>query len=127
MTDTHVLIVDDEAALRKSTIRLLRAAGIHADETGTGEEALQRLSACGYDVILLDIKMPGISGIEVLKRLRENNCPSEVIVLSGHASLDTAVELMDHGAYDYMLKPYEPDELIAKILRARDRKRDREA
>lgn len=127
MSNANVLIVDDEDALRDVMIRRLRMAGIHADGVGAGEQALELLSTCGYDVIILDVKMPGISGIEVLKRLRVNGCPSEVIVLSGHASLDAAVELMEQGAYDYMMKPYDLEELIEKILRAQDRKLDREA
>lgn len=121
-----VLIVDDEEAFRRSLLKILRARQIDADAVGDGEAALEALSSKPYDVALLDVKMPGISGIEVLKRLKEQGIKTEVIVLSGHASLDTAVEIVKYGAYDYLLKPCDTEELLLKLSNAHDQRLEKD-
>jgi YesN/AraC family two-component response regulator len=78
------------------------------------------------DVVLLDIKMPGMSGVEVLRQMREQGCKAEVIVLSGHVLLDTAVEIMEFGVNDYLLKPCDTEELMDRITLAHERKTERE-
>ena len=129
MTDTkektiRVLVVDDEARFRTTLIKILEAKGIEATAAADGAAALAEIQRCAYDVVLLDVKMPGMDGIEVLKNLRERRCPAEVIILSGHAAVDTAMAIVRHGAFDYLLKPCDIDELLDKIHAAHDRKTD---
>ena len=113
-----VLIVDDEDHFCRSLLKILHARKISATAVNRGDAALEELSRNPYDVVLLDVKMPGISGIEVLKLMKERKIKAEVIILSGHASLDTAVEIVKYGAYDYLLKPCDTDELLLKISNA---------
>jgi DNA-binding NtrC family response regulator len=113
-----VLIVDDEEQFCRSLLKILTARKIVATSVNRGDSALEELSRNPYDVVLLDVKMPGISGIEVLKLMKERGIKAEVIVLSGHASLETAVEIVKYGAYDYLLKPCDTEELLVKITSA---------
>jgi DNA-binding NtrC family response regulator len=121
-----VLIVDDEAHFCRSLLKILNARGIEAFAVNRGEDALEEIARNPYDVVLLDVKMPGISGIEVLKRMKERGIKAEVIVLSGHASVDTAVEIVKYGAYDYLLKPCDTDELLVKISNAYEQRLEKE-
>ena len=121
-----VLIVDDEDVFRSVLVRRLQSRGIQAFDVSRGEEALEFLQKRNIDVVLLDIKMPGMSGVDVLRQMRERGCNAEVIVLSGHAFLDAAVEIMDFGVNDYLLKPCDIDELLDKITFAHERKTERE-
>jgi DNA-binding response OmpR family regulator len=121
-----VLIVDDEEGFRSVLVRRLQARGIQAFEVGRGEEALAFLQIHSVDVVLLDIKMPGMSGVEVLRQMREQGCKAEVIVLSGHVFLDAAVEIMEFGVNDYLLKPCDTGELMDRITLAHERKTERE-
>jgi DNA-binding response OmpR family regulator len=121
-----VLVVDDEEGFRSVLVRRLQARGIQAFEVGQGEEALAFLKTRSVDVVLLDIKMPGMSGVEVLRQMREQGCKAEVIVLSGHVFLDAAVEVMDFGVNDYLLKPCDTGELMDRITLAYERKTERE-
>jgi DNA-binding response OmpR family regulator len=121
-----VLIVDDEDGFRSVLVRRLQARGIKVFGVGRGEEALEFLKTQNIDVVLLDIKMPGMSGVDVLRQMRELGCKAEVIVLSGHVFLDTAVEIMDFGVNDYLLKPCDTEELMDRITLAYERKTERE-
>ncbi|MDO9262979.1 MAG: response regulator [Desulfosalsimonadaceae bacterium] len=121
-----VLIVDDEAHFCRSLLKILSARGISAFAVNRGEDALEEIVRNPYDVVLLDVKMPGISGIEVLKRMKEKGIKAEVIVLSGHASVDTAVEIVKYGAYDYLLKPCDTDELLVKISNAYEQRLEKD-
>ncbi|MCX5881485.1 MAG: response regulator [Deltaproteobacteria bacterium] len=121
-----VLIVDDEDGFRSVLVRRLQARGIQAFGIGRGEEALEFLQTRNIDVVLLDIKMPGMSGVDVLRQMREQGCKAEVIVLSGHVFLDTAVEIMNFGVNDYLLKPCDTEELMDRITLAHERKTERE-
>jgi DNA-binding response OmpR family regulator len=121
-----VLIVDDEDDFRSVLVRRLQARGIQVLGVGCGEDALEFLNKQNVDVVLLDIKMPGMSGVDVLRQMREQGCKAEVIVLSGHVFLDTAVEIMDFGVNDYLLKPCDTEELMDRITLAHERKTERE-
>ncbi|MBI5588918.1 MAG: response regulator [Deltaproteobacteria bacterium] len=121
-----VLIVDDEDGFRSVLIRRLQNRGIQAFGVGRGEEALEFLKTRNVDVVLLDIKMPGMSGVDVLHQMRKQGCKAEVIVLSGHVFLDTAVEITDFGVNDYLLKPCDTEELMDRITLAYERKTERE-
>lgn len=128
MTPTcRVLIVDDEAVFRKNLARVLGQYGISSAEAPDGETALARAAAEAFDVVLLDLKMPGMDGTQTLKHLKAGGCTAEVIVLTGHASLEEAVALIAEGAFDYMLKPYESRELLELVNAAAEQKARREA
>jgi DNA-binding NtrC family response regulator len=118
----RVLIVDDEERFRTTLLKILMAKGIQATAAPDSAAALAELDRCAYDVVLLDVKMPGMDGIEVLETLRERRCPAEVIVLSGHAAIDTAMAIVRLGAFDYLLKPCDTEILLDKIYAAHDSK-----
>jgi DNA-binding NtrC family response regulator len=121
-----VLIVDDEERFRVTLGKLLTVKGLEVDTIGSAKEALERLKEKLYDVILLDVKMPEMDGVQALAEIKKLNPGIEVIILTGHASVDAAMEIMKLGGYDYLLKPCPIDELMAKIETAYDRKRERE-
>ena len=121
-----VLIVDDEERFRITLSKLLSVRGLEVDTLGDAREALESLKSKSYDVILLDVKMPGISGVEALAEIKKASPSTEVIILTGHASVDVAMEIMKLGGYDYLLKPCPIDELLAKIESAYEKKKDRE-
>jgi DNA-binding NtrC family response regulator len=114
----RVLVVDDEERYRANMVKLLWIEGFSAQPAATGEEALAILAGEHFDAVLLDIRMPGLSGVGTLKRIRETGCQAEVIVITGHAALDQARELLDLGAYDYLLKPVRTELVCAKIREA---------
>lgn len=118
-----VLLVDDEDRFRITTAKLLKANGLQVSTASSGREALQEVSTGSPDVIVLDVRMPGMSGLEALKEIKKINPRVEVIVLTGHASVDTAFEIMKLGGFDYLFKPCSIEDLIDKIDRAYERKR----
>ncbi|HTY24399.1 MAG TPA: response regulator [Desulfomonilaceae bacterium] len=117
-----VLIVDDEERFRTTMCKLLTVRGLEASSVGSGKEALKELRENSYDVVILDVRMPEMSGVQAMAELRKLDPFIEVIIMTGYASVDTAKKIMELGAYDYMLKPYNTDELIEKIEAAYDRK-----
>lgn len=118
----RVLLVDDEERFRDTLGRLLSRHGFSVRDAGDGEAALALLQEAPCDVILLDVKMPGLSGQEALPLLREA-CPgAEVLVLTGHASVDIAAAMIAGGAADYLLKPCPTDELEGAIRAVFDRR-----
>ncbi|MGE5838748.1 MAG: sigma-54-dependent transcriptional regulator [Deltaproteobacteria bacterium] len=122
----RVLIVDDEERFRTTMAKLLTVNGLEVTAVGSGEDALEELKSKPYDVITLDIRMPGMSGLEALAEIKKANPGVEVIILTGHASVDTAVEIMKLGGYEYLLKPTSTEELMNKIDAAFERKQNRE-
>ena len=113
-----ILIVDDDHAFQVGTTALLEDHGYAAGNAGSGEEALRVLSGTRYDLILTDLVMPGINGIELLSKIRTSQPDLPIIMVTGFASVPTAVEAMRRGAYDYVTKPSDNDELLIKIRRA---------
>lgn len=122
----RVLIVDDEERFRATLRKLLAVKQIEAADVGSAREAFAEISANDYDVVLLDVKMPEMNGIEALGRIKKQNPEVEVIILTGHASVDVAVEIMKLGGYEYLLKPCPIDELIGKIESAWEKKQARQ-
>jgi DNA-binding response OmpR family regulator len=110
----HILIIDDEASLRQTFTRILRNAGWDVTTAEDGPQALQRLAAGPYDLAYLDIHLPGMDGVQVLKEVHRLYPQLPVILFTGHASLQTAVEAIRLGATDYLTKPIDPDALIAR-------------
>jgi len=120
-TGPNILLADDEERFRQNLQKMLRAHGLAVTAVGSGEEALAALAAQPYDVILLDVRMPGLSGLETLAALKANYPQTEVIVLTGHASVDTAAEIIRLGAFELLLKPCPVEEILAKIESAYER------
>ena len=125
-SEPKILIVDDEERFRTNLVKLLGVKGLVAMAVGSGREAVKEIRERPYDVILLDVKMPEMDGIQTLEEIKKINAALEVIILTGHASVDAAVEIMRLGGYEYLLKPYSTEELIDKIERAFERKQVRE-
>ena len=126
MTKPRILLVDDEERFRTNLQRMLKAQGLTVSAKGSGAEALEELKLNPYDVIVLDIRMPGLNGLTTLKEIKQINPEVEVIILSGHASMDAAMEINKLGGYDYLMKPCPLDELMLKIDAAYEKKVERE-
>lgn len=119
MGSAKVLIVDDEKIMRESLAGWLLRDGHDVETAKSGEEALEKLKATRYNILLLDIKMEGISGLDVLKHVSESDPDVAVVMITAYGSISTAIEAMKSGAADYLLKPFDPNELgvlIDKIL-----------
>jgi DNA-binding NtrC family response regulator len=123
----RVLLVDDEAGFLEPLLKRLNKRGITATASTSGEEALERVQAEPPDVVVLDVKMPGMSGLETLRKIKKNRPLVEVIMLTGHASVEAAIEGMELGAFDYLMKPLELDDLLNKIQDAYEKKSLQEA
>ncbi len=119
MSGAKILIVDDELIVRESLGGWLERDGHTVDKAASGEEALEKCEKTRYDILLLDIKMEGMSGLEVLKKVKENDPDVSVVMITAYGSIPSAIEAMKSGAYEYMLKPFDPDELIVLIEKIR--------
>jgi two-component system response regulator HydG len=118
----RILVIDDDAAARESVCRLLSAAGHTAFAAATGEEGLEAARGGAFDVVLSDLQMPGLSGLDVLKRLRDQHVDSVFIVMTGFGTVESAIEAMRLGAVDFMQKPFVRDELLMRVRAAADRR-----
>jgi DNA-binding NtrC family response regulator len=118
-----VLVVDDEEIVRRSYTRLLNQARCSAEAASNGTEALRALTRQPFDVVLLDLRMPGADGLSVLKSIRSQSPEAEVIVITGYPTIETAKEAVRLGAYEYLAKPVEPDMVIEAAHGAAERKR----
>jgi DNA-binding NtrC family response regulator len=123
MQTTKLLIAEDESNLRLVMQKELERLGYEVQAASDGEMALRRLEEGAVDVLLCDIRMPRMDGLELLRRVRERANPPEVIVLTGHATIETAIEAMKLGAYDYLTKPYRLTELDALVKQAVEKRR----
>jgi two-component system response regulator AtoC len=123
----RVLIVDDDESLRESLELVLAAEGFEVVTAGDGSEALGRIEASSFDVVLCDVRMPGMDGIELLPQLVRRVPGSTVIMMSAFGSDELALEAMNRGAYDYLTKPFRPAEVVLTIRKARERERLRRA
>jgi two-component system, NtrC family, nitrogen regulation response regulator NtrX len=116
-----ILIIDDEKAIRKTLTEILSYEGYKIDEASDGEEGLKRFSEKAYDIVLCDIKMPKLDGIEFLEKAKEINPDVPVIMISGHGNIDTAVEAVKKGAFDYISKPPDLNRLLITLRNAVDK------
>ncbi len=122
----RVLIVDDEDRFRSTLRKLLTVRGAEVMDVASAREAYEAIGCTPFDVVVLDVRMPEINGIEALGEIKKRNPGIEVIILTGHASVDVAVEIMKLGGYEYLLKPCPVEELMLKIEGAFERKTARE-
>jgi len=117
-----ILVIDDEKAIRKALIEILTFEGFKVEEAADGVEGLKKIQENNYDCILCDIKMPKMDGIEVLEKAKEEKPDVPFIVISGHGNIDTAVEAVKKGAFDYISKPPDLNRLLITIRNAMDKK-----
>jgi len=117
-----VLLVDDETEFVNTLTKRINKRGMNASSVGSGDEALEFLDANPVDVVVLDVKMPGMDGIQALRTIKERHPLTEVIMLTGHASVEVAIQGMELGAFDYLMKPMAIDDLLYKIEDAFEKK-----
>jgi len=117
----RILIVDDSDDLRFIMREYLRVEGDIIDDACNGTEALMKHTENAYDVIITDLKMPGITGIDLIKAVRKTNEITEFIIITGYASLDTAIDAIKNGAFDYIVKPFRMEELKIVVKNAKDK------
>jgi two-component system response regulator AtoC len=110
-----ILVVDDELSVRESLADLLRSRGFQALALETGEQALAQCASTPWDIVLLDLKLPGMDGLEVLEKIKAHDSETAVLIMTAYASIDSAVSAMKQGAYDYIVKPFDPEEIIHVI------------
>jgi len=117
-----VLIVDDEVEFLETLVKRLRKRKLAVNGVTSGEAALAQLKENPVDIVVLDVKMPGMNGLEALREIKKTYGLMEVIMLTGHANMEVAMEGMEIGAFDYLMKPIDIDELLYKIQDAYKRK-----
>jgi DNA-binding NtrC family response regulator len=122
MTSTLVMLVDDEVPFVETMTKRLSKRQLLILPAYSGRQALEKLEKNSVDVVILDVKMPGMDGIETLREIKKIYPLVEVIMLTGHATIETAVEGMRLGAFDYLMKPCELEELLAKVNEAKEKK-----
>jgi two-component system, OmpR family, response regulator len=122
MNKFRVLIVDDEPDFVETIVKRLKGKGLDAEGVLSGRDAVARLDEAEFDVCVLDVKMPGMDGIETLSEIKKKNSPMEVIMLTGHGSVESGIRGLQLGAYDYIMKPVPFDDLLKRITQAYERK-----
>jgi len=127
MTTPFIMLVDDEVPFVETMTKRLATRSIETIVAFSGEEGLEKLKTNqNLDVIILDIKMPGIDGIETLKKIKEVSPLIEVILLTGHATIELGIDGMKIGAFDFLTKPCDIEELVSKVQDATKKKREHE-
>jgi DNA-binding NtrC family response regulator len=121
--ETGILIVDDEASVRDSLYQWFKADGYRVETADDGNSALKKLQASSWDIILLDIKMPGMDGIELQSRIKQIDKNIVTIIMTAYASVDTAIQALKDGAFDYITKPIDPDDLSRLVRNAIEKRR----
>lgn len=122
--DALILVVDDEGAIRYSVTKTLERVGYQVMTASSGEEALEIMAQHDFDVVVTDIRMPGISGVDLLARIKEQSPDAIVILMTGYASLGTAVESLRLGAHDYLIKPSTSEDIRESVSRGVERARN---
>jgi DNA-binding NtrC family response regulator len=118
----HVLLVDDEVEFLETLVKRMKKRSVDVAGVRSGEEALETLERSPVDVVVLDVKMPGMDGIETLTQIKKRHPLVEVIMLTGHANVEVAIQGMELGAFDYLMKPMNIDELLYKLQDAYQKK-----
>ncbi len=122
MNKFRVLIVDDEPDFVETIVKRLRGKGLEVEGVLNGKDAIALLDEAEFDVCVLDVKMPGMDGIETLSEMKKKNSLMEVIMLTGHGSVESGIRGLQLGAYDYIMKPVPFGDLLQKITQAYERK-----
>jgi len=122
MENARILLVDDEMDFTDTMSQLLRTRGYQVTAVNSGKSAIEALGQGRYDVMVLDLKMPGMDGMATLKEAKKLELFTETLILTGHATVDTALEAIKLGAYDYLTKPCDIDDLVQKIRGAWEKK-----
>jgi DNA-binding NtrC family response regulator len=125
MKGARILLVDDEVDFTENMSRLLQNRGYVVTAVHSGQDAIEALDHKPYDIMVLDMKMPGMDGISTLREVKRRNLSTATLFLTGHGAVDTALEAMKLGAYDYLTKPCEIDELVEKIEGAGQKKNEK--
>jgi len=123
MIPKRILIVDDEESFRNVLTVILRKEGYEVEGAANGEEGLNKISNAAFDHVLCDIRMPQMDGLEFLRESQKAGAEAPVIMMSAYGTVDTAIEAMKFGAYDYISKPFKPDEIILTLKKAEERER----
>ena len=123
MIQKRVLVVDDEENLRHMLSLILKREGYDVETASNGEEGLQRISLSSFDQILCDIRMPNMDGLDFLREVQKAGTDATIIMMSAYGTVDSAIEAMKLGAYDYISKPFKPDEVILTLKKAEERER----
>lgn len=127
MSLAHIMLVDDEVPFVETMTKRLTKRDLEVDSAFSGDEALKLLEKKPQtEVLILDVKMPGMDGIDTLREIKRRHPLVEVIMLTGHATVETAIEGMKLGAYDYLMKPCDMDLLLKKVQEATAKKRGHE-
>src|SRR5438876_11771223 len=119
----HLLVVDDEAGIRDSRPSILRDEGYQVEAVGSAQEALERSATGDFEVVLLDVWLPGIDGLEALSRLQATPRPPAVIMISGHGTIETAVRATKLGAFDFIEKPLSLEKIVVLVRNALQQRR----
>ena len=119
----NILLVDDEKTMVKYLSKRLIKKGFEISIAYNGLDALEQVKAADFDVVLLDVLMPGMNGIDTLKEIKKIKPQTEVIMLTGHASVEVGIEGMKAGAFNYIMKPFDPNELVTEINLAFEQRR----
>ena len=122
-TNARLLVVDDELIVRDSLHKWFREEGYDVSVADCAQEALSKMGTGRFDLALVDIKMPGVDGVELQKRMHEIDPDMLVIIMTGYASVETAVAALKNGAYDYVSKPFDPDDMAHTVHNALAHKR----
>lgn len=126
MTEFRVLLVDDETEFLETLVKRLKKRKLDVTSAESGKEALRVLQETEIDVVVLDVRMPDMDGLETLREIKKIRPSVEVIMLTGHANVEVAIQGMELGAFDYLMKPMDIDELLYKLQDAYKRKWCRE-
>lgn len=121
-----ILLVDDEVEFTENMSRLLESRGYRVTAVNSGDAAIKTLDREKFDVLVLDLKMPGMDGMATLKEVKRLDLFTETLILTGHGTIETARDALQLGAYDFLTKPCEIDELVKKIEGAWEKKDDKE-
>ena len=127
MTDrhlTHILVVDDDGASRYSISKALRRVGYAVSEAADAQQALERIGGHEFDLALTEIRLPGMNGIELLRRIKDHNSEAIVVLMTAQACLETAIEALRLGACDYLVKPCSSQDIFASVKRGTEQARD---
>ncbi len=122
----RLLVVDDEEQFVEALSERLAMRGYDVTTSLSGEDAIEKMKNYTFDVVILDVRLPGIEGTEVLRKIKSLKPLTEVIMLTGHGTVEMAIEGMKLGAFDFLMKPCETEDLTVKIEKAHDRKAEQE-